>query len=250
MENANDKLQWLEYDLLSSHPQLVHAVFTRHGGVSQKPFDSLNFSESVGDHPDCVKVNRERVRNALGLSALMVAHSVHGSDVAEITEKNQHLTHSVDALITKETSIGLAVTHADCQAALFYDPVKQAIGIAHAGWRGSVQNIYSKTIDAMKGAFQSEPSDLMVCISPSLGPDHAEFKQYREELPESFWTFQVQPNFFNFWEISTMQLIQAGVHSKHIEIAGICSVCSSKDYFSHRSEKKTGRNASIIALRS
>ncbi len=248
MENAKDNLQWLEYDLLESYPQVVHGVFTRHGGLSQEPFSSLNASMSVGDHPDSVKANRGKIMQELNVEHLVIAQATHGIEVSRVTAENVGKGHPADALMTTEKNVGIGVTHADCQAAFFYDPAHEAIAVAHSGWRGSVQNIYANVVEAMKREFKTNPADLIVCISPSLGPDHAEFLNYKKELPEEFWAFQKKPHYFDFWEISKMQLTACGVSPKKIEIAGICSFCTEKDYFSHRREKKTGRNVSVISL--
>jgi YfiH family protein len=155
-----------------------------------------------------------------------------------------------DAIFTTERNLGIAVTHADCQAAIFYDPVHEAIGVVHAGWRGSVQNIYARLFDTMHREIGTQPHNLLVCISPSLGPDHAEYKNYKQDFPESFWSFQSKPNHFNFWEISKKQLQECGILEKNIEISGVCTYCSPEECFSYRREKETGRNATVVGLRS
>ncbi len=248
MENAKDKLEWLEFDLLEPYSHVAHGVFTRHGGMSEEPFASLNVSASVGDHPDSVKVNREKIIKALELGHLVIPHLTHGIDVARVTADNVGQVLQADALFTTEKNIGIGVTHADCQAAFFYDPAHEAIAVAHSGWRGSVKNIYANVVETMKRELGTKPEELIVCISPSLGPDHAEFVNHEKELPKEFLAFQKNPNHFDFWEISKMQLTGAGVAAQNIEVAGICSFCREQDYFSHRRDKKTGRNASVISL--
>ena len=85
-------------------------------------------------------------------------------------------------------------------------------------------------------------------ISPSLGPQSAEFTHYRHELPESFWAFQINPNYFNFWEISRWQLETEGILPHHIQIAEIDTRSTPEDYFSYRREKISGRHGSFIEL--
>jgi YfiH family protein len=245
---SKDKLEWLEFEQLEPYPHVLHGVFERHGGTSHGPYASLNVSDSAGDHPDSVKYNRDEIRKSLGLDHLIFPHATHGIGVARITKENWSKVHQADALITTEKKIGLAITHADCQAALFFDPKNQAVAILHAGWRGSVQNIYAVLIEALKQQVGSSPKDLLVCISPSLGPCHAEFKNYKEELPQEFWPYQVKPHFFDFWAITKMQLLASGIPEKNIEFADICTYCTPDDYFSFRREKQCGRNASVIAL--
>ncbi len=249
MEPGSGKIQWMDFKVFEQHSHVAHGFFSRHGGVSEGPFASLNLSEAVGDHPDRVKVNRERLRQEIGVSHLVFPNQNHGVEVARIDRNNVEKAHRGDALFTTEPGIGLAVTHADCQGAVFFDPAHQAIAVAHVGWKGSVQNVYGTLIEALKRALGTKAEDLIVGISPSLGPDHAEFENYKRELPQEFWAFQPKPHYFDFWEISKHQLLSAGVREKNIEIAKICTYCAEKDFFSYRREKKTGRNATVIAMK-
>ena len=250
MEFGKEKLQWLEYELLEQFPHILHGTFSRHGGVSPEPFNALNAGSSeTADKPENIKTNRELIRKALNIPKLIYPHQTHGVNVQRVTAKNFGDTPHADAIYTTEKGIGLGVTHADCQAAIFYDPVHEAIAVVHSGWRGSVQNIYARLIDTMHRELGTQPHNLVVCISPSLGPDHAEFKNYRHELPKDFWDFQKKPLYFDFWGISKMQLAKCGVLDKNVEIAGICTYCSHDDYFSYRHEKDTGRNATVVAMK-
>ncbi len=150
--------------------------------------------------------------------------------------------------MTEKRGVGLGVRHADCQAAIFYDPKKHVIAGVHAGWRGNVKNIYKKTIQQMKRTYGTNPKDLIVCISPSLGPSNAEFTNYKTELPESFWRFKEQECHFNLWEIASGQLIELGVPEDQIEIASICTFDHENDFFSFRRERKTGRNLTLCGI--
>ena len=246
MEFDKSKLGWLEFDLLKGRP-LAHGVFARGGGTSVGPYKSLNVSDSVGDQPDCVKVNRERIRHTLNADHLIIPHQEHGVNIVRITKNNAHQTHHADAIFTTEKKIALGVTHADCQAAIFYDPEHHAIALVHAGWRGNVQNIYAKVVDALKHQLGTDPRHLIACISPSLGPDHAEFENYKKELPQDFWSFQVKPHYFDLWQVAKMQLSGCGISDKNIEIANLCTFCN-EDYYSYRRDKTTGRNATVAVL--
>lgn len=248
MDFAKDRLEWLEFDLLKPYPWIAQAVFLKHGGTSQGPFSSLNLSDKVGDHPDSLKVNRETVKKSLGIPEIVYANQEHTANVIEVTSATTKLPPA-DALFTRVKNLGIAVTHADCQAAIFYDPVNEVIAVAHAGYKGLGLNIYKNTIDALKKFVKTNPQDLLVCISPSLGPDHAEYINYKTELPESFWEYQVKPKHFDFWTIGKNQLMDEGVQEKNIELVKTCTFCESKDYYSHRREKKTGRHATIVAMR-
>lgn len=239
-------IAWLEFPLFQPFPNLVHGVFLRHGGSSSGEFTSLNFSTSVGDSPAAVHANEKKALNLLGLTSAVRGKLCHGKQVALVNDATSP-DFPCDGLLTKTPDIGLLITHADCQAAIFYDPVKCVLANVHAGWRGSIQNIYAETIRLMQlqGCCSS---DIRVGISPSLGPDEAEFIHYNTELPEQFWRFQIKPKHFDFWSISRMQLEEAGVLPHHIEIAAISTYANPKDYYSYRRDKKTGRHATIAAL--
>lgn len=248
IQKSQDGLNWLLFDLLRNEKDVVHGVFTRKGGVSSGAFDSLNMSVFVGDQEDNVQTNMNKVKEALGITYLRKPKLIHGADIGKINEKDEELYGMYDAVMTNCLDVGVMITHADCQAAVFYDPINKVIANAHAGWRGSVLNIYEKVIAALKTSYGSDAKNLLVCISPSLGPDDAQFLNYKTELPESFWEYQVKPFYFDFWAISKMQLMQCGVLPHHIEIAGI-STYSHSDFFSHRRDKPTGRNGTVIALK-
>ncbi len=151
-----------------------------------------------------------------------------------------------DAFVT-EQPVGLMIQQADCQAVIFHDPVKRVIGAAHVGWRGSVAGMIGETVRTMTDNFDSDPADLLAAVSPSLGPCCGEFVNYRQEFPEWMHRFQVRPDHFDFWEISRMQLQEAGVAATNITVAGVCTCCSN-DYFSYRRLRGTGRCATIIGL--
>lgn len=245
IRKKKDGIEWLEFELLADFPHLIHGVFLRVGGASDFPFDSLNLGDATGDHHVHVTHNRRRICEVFCLERLIFGKQTHGDVVLEVPADDHKLRISCDGLITKVPNIGLAIQHADCQAAIFYDPIEKIIANVHCGWRGSVQNIYAKTVSQLG----SRPENLLVCISPSLGPTAAEFIHYQRELPPSFFSFQIRPTYFDFWTISRMQLQQAGVLPHHIEIANICTVSNPKEFFSYRREKKTGRNATVVGFR-
>ncbi|MBI3900904.1 MAG: peptidoglycan editing factor PgeF [Chlamydiia bacterium] len=247
--SQKEKLEWLEFDLLAPYSHVRHGVFSRHGGTSKGSFDSLNLSDAVGDTPDRVKENREILRKTIDVPKILYANQAHGVMAHRITAKNiEDKLPAADALFTTEKNVGLAITHADCQAVLFYDPVHEAIGIAHAGWKGIVQNIFARLIEAMHREIGTQAHNLLVAISPSLGPDHAEFKNYKQELPQDFWEFQTKPLHFDLWAVSKKLLNECGVLDKQIEVSETCTFCNQSDYFSYRAQKETGRNATILSL--
>ena len=242
-------VHWMQFDLLSDIPGILHGVFLRHGGVSTGTFNSLNVGFKGGDTHENVSANVSLIKKALGISTMMLAKQMHSATVAKIGSNYQVSEDHCDALMSSLPDIGMLIAHADCQAAIFYDPINHVAANVHSGWRGSVQNIYAETVMEMRKAYNTSPQELLVCISPSLGPEHSEFVNYRTELPENFWEYQIKPNYFDFWGISQMQLRECGVLPHHIEIAGISTYGNTQDCFSYRREKVTGRNGTVIALK-
>ncbi len=244
-----DGIKWLEFEQLQEFSDLVHGVFLRHGGVSTAPYGSLNLGGGSGDDLGSVTENRQIVANILGIKELMTGFFVHGDQVACMPHEKELTEKGCDGLATAQRDLGLMVTHADCQAAIFFDPIRKAVANVHCGWRGSVQNIYANTVRHLKERYNSRPEDLLVCISPSLGPESAEFIHYKTELPEVFQSFQVRPNYFDFWGISKMQLEECGIQAAHIEVAQQCTFRGEGDFFSYRRNKKTGRHGTVVALK-
>jgi YfiH family protein len=227
---------------------LVHGVFGRHGGVGAAPYHSLNLSFGVGDDPTTVLANRALLKKALELTTLVSARQVHGDRVLAITTQPaaDFEAEGYDALITN-CRTGLMVQQADCQAVIIHDPDTPALGLAHAGWRGSVAGIIGGTVRAMTETFGSDPARLRAAISPSLGPCCAEFVDYRRELPAWMHDFQVRDDYFDFPAITARQLAVAGVSPERISRAGLCTRCTA-DYFSYRRDRVTGRFATVAAL--
>ncbi len=245
-------LLFYRFPLLSEFPGIIHGVFTRQGGRSQPPFDTLNLSFTVGDEPGDVRHNRGIVREALGLAEMVSVGQVHGGNALVLTSRSERQesgeVQGIDILITDVPGWGLMIKQADCQAVLLYDPRRRVIANIHCGWRGNVQNVLGQAVRRLVQTFGCRPPDLRAAISPSLGPCCAEFQNYRHELPEAFWGYQVRPNHFDLWRLSRDQLREGGLRREHIQIAGICSRCREQEFFSYRRRRQTGRNATVAAL--
>jgi YfiH family protein len=248
-----------EFELFQSFPNIKHGCFSRKGGISSPPFDSLNVQYFPEENAAYVMENRLRIQKNLGISAPLIdLEQVHKTDIAIISSSTQEGEFSpekltlplgkFDAVITDVPHVGLMIKHADCQACLIYDPNNEVIAAIHCGWRGNVQNIYGKVVEKLVARWGSSPESLIACVTPSLGPCHAEFKAWKIELPESFWKFQISENHFDLWSTAEEQLLTSGIRKNHIEIARICTYEEKDFFFSFRREPLTGRNATCIVL--
>jgi polyphenol oxidase len=238
--------------LLEAFPEVVHGFFTRQGGRSPAPYDSLNLSFSVGDQPGQVAVNHSLVQQALRLSGLASVTQMHGRQEAVVREADPAPATALpaaDILITLQPALGLLIKQADCQAVMLYDPRRRVIANIHCGWRGQVQNVLGEAVSRLRELFGTQPPDLYAAIGPSLGPCCAEFRNFRRELPPHLWTYQVRPSYFDLWQLSRDQLIAAGLQLPRIDLAGRCTRCHPEEFYSYRRQKLTGRQGAVLALR-
>lgn len=249
MEFEKKELSWVEYDLLKDHPNIEARTFQRHGGISEKNFFSLNLSNKVGDHPDSVKVNVQKVKESLGVSNIVFPNQTHSNKVLEVTKDSFHKNLDADALVTNEKDIALAILHADCQACFFYDPEYKVIAIAHASYKNLSKGIYKNTIDFMEEKFNSRPENILACISPSICEKHSEIKDFEKIFPKDFWQYQVKPNFFDLKKMALDLLKESNITEDNIEISNDCTYLDEENYFSVKRDHKTGRHGSFIFLK-
>jgi polyphenol oxidase len=246
---------FLQFSAFNAHPEVVHGIFTREGGESHSPFDSLNVSYGVGDREDLVDANRRSIARCMDEVELIFIRQVHGTDVLVVTEEacqnngSKTMPSQGDAMVTEARGKAISIQTADCQPVLLFDPVGKVAANAHSGWRGSIGNIVGRTVAVMTERFGSLPGDIIAGVGPSLGPCCAEFKNYQLEIPEALWGYKNQSVYFDFWALTRDQLMDAGLSASNIEIAGICTKCHGDRFFSYRQNKITGRCAAVIGLK-
>jgi YfiH family protein len=249
-------LSYLQFPHLAAFEGIWHGIFTRQGGCSPAPYDSLNVSLGVGDHSENVHENRRRILSCSGGSELVFTNQLHGVKVLALKKGDRSdvtidrkPTLEGDALVTDIRGKALVIKVADCQSVMMVDPVRQVIANVHAGWRGSIHNIITNTIDTMKEKFGCRPDEIHAGVGPSLGPCCGEFIHYKEEIPEAFWKYRVGKVHFDFWAVSHDQLCEAGVKADNIYLSNACTKCHTHRYFSYRGEGETGRFAAVITLK-
>ena len=238
---------------------LVHGVFTRQGGVSPAPWDSLNMGGYLGDDLENTYRNRVRAFEAFGRDPESVfdVWQVHSAEViCSNIPRPHHAPHQkADAILTDNPEITLFMRFADCVPILFHDPVKQVVGIAHAGWQGTVKRVVAATVNEMSAVYGSCPADIRAGIGPSIAAHHYEVgsevvQRVRETFgsaAESLLPSQNGSTYFDLWAANQLLLEQSGVGQ--IEISGLCTACHPEDWYSHRGERgQTGRFGALIAL--
>jgi YfiH family protein len=250
-------------------PGVVHIVTTRTGGVSRGACASLNLGFRPHDEPEAVRENRARVCRAIGAdpAALTCGEQVHGSRVALVFEKDKGRgaldpstrIPSSDAMITDLPDIPLLILIADCAAVGMYDPANRAIGIAHAGWRGTAAGIAAETVSAMSQTFGSKPGDLHAAVSPAIGrccyrvgaDVVSAFRRFFGEPADRFFTLNKEGGtHLDLEQAIAYQLTNMGVKRENIETAGLCTACHTDLFYSYRGEGSgTGRFGSVMMLR-
>jgi len=253
------------------HENITHFVTTRSGGNSGPPFESMNLGLSSGDNPIRVMENRRRLAAALdfNVECMVSSWQVHGDKVRIITldSISEDASYcripkvSADAMISDVPNICLTVVVADCAPVMFYDPVKKIIGIAHAGWRGTVKSIVSRVVENLERTFGCDPGNILTAVGPSIGPCCYEVgPEVIGEVESSFGRVdglikKIDKNdkngkgYFDLWAANRRLLIESGIREENIEMAEQCTMCHHDTFFSYRYHgKKSGRMAAGIML--
>lgn len=247
---------------------VAHAFTTRVGGVSLAPYSSLNLGLHVSDDPLKVVANRRRICSLLGLdvSNLVAGQQVHGDLVITVgaAEAGRGATSlddalpGVDALVTSESTVLLSSYYADCVPLLFLDPVRRVIALAHAGWKGTVQDIGAKTVQHMVKNHGCIVEDILAAVGPAIGACCYEVDApvmqaverclsggpvpARSGRPGRWW--------LDLPEVNYRLLLGAGVRAENITMACCCTACHNDLFFTYRKQNgPTGRMASLIMLK-
>jgi YfiH family protein len=266
VEREDAGVPWYAFAGLDDGTRLLTAVSTRAGGVSQGEFGTLNVSASVGDDPERWRANRARLYRALDVRPERVAYvrQVHGNCVVEATDLDYLASSSkqgvaADAQMTNEPGVCLFLTFADCVPILLYASRQEAIGVAHAGWRGTLAGVASVLARAMVVRYGCQLGELRAAIGPSIGPccyevgaevarpfverrigavanghDRGRSQRWRVDLADA----------------NRRQLVELGLDEANVECCRVCTACNVDRFFSHRAQHgKAGRFAVLAMLR-
>ncbi len=239
-------------DIFKNFPQIITAQSTRQGGVSEGALASLNLSFRVGDEEERVLENRRRFYGSLNidLSELATSRQVHGDRIVYAIEPAEY--EGFDALITDRRRVFLSVSIADCAPILIFDAAHEVVAAVHAGWRGTVEGIVHKTLEAMQIHFGTAPPDCFAfigaCIDACSYEVDADVADY---FPDTFKRFDPAKNKFlvDLKAGNRDQLLAFGIPETQIEISPFSTVLHNEYFFSHRAEKgKTGRMMAVIGM--
>ncbi len=255
--SENDGIRYFTFDIFP--PALTQAVFTRRGGVSPAPWETLNVGGTVGDDAARVQENRSRSFGAVGrrVESSFDVWQVHSADavVAQAPRRPEEPHQKADIIFTDKPDVTLYMRFADCVPIFLYEPHSGVVGLVHAGWLGTVRGATRAAVESMVREYDVRPADILAGIGPSIGPDHyevgpdvvAQVEQAFAKESQQLIERREGRTYLDLWTANKIQLQLAGV--EQVETAGLCTACHLDDWFSHRAEKgKTGRFGALIAL--
>lgn len=266
--NSPDTVPYLTYNSLSEINFINHAFSTRLGGVSAGEFTSMNMAFNRGDNPESVTENYKRICKSAGFDfdSLTASAQDHNTFVRAVTSENKGVgiykprdLQSVDALITNEKGVTLVTYYADCTPLFFVDTKQKAIGLAHAGWRGTVGRIGEKVVNKMTELYGTNPADLVAAIGPAISVCCYEVDKpcadnfyALSDLDSSRFVFPKENGKYmiDLLETNRQILVAAGVKNENITVSDVCTNCNSELLWSHRATKgKRGTMSAFMCIK-
>ena len=246
----------------SARPEIDHGFSARIGGVSKAPFEGLNLSFTNDNRADVME-NYRRFSHCAGFpdDSMVMDSYEHGITVIKVDCRDRGRGYTreslppCDGLITNDPNVTLITGHADCMAFYFFDPVKKAVGLCHAGWRGALGRIGGNVIAQMTNAYGSDPRDILCGVGPSICPKCFEVG---EDVCSDFEAaFPICPlrgingrgnPTVDLWQVAVCQFLERGVAADHIFLMGVCTM-ETANLYSYRREGRTGGMAAYLRLK-
>ncbi|MBQ9234712.1 MAG: peptidoglycan editing factor PgeF [Lachnospiraceae bacterium] len=260
----------IKYKIFDGYDKLVTGFSTKLGGVSRAHLYSLNLSFTRGDEADNVIENHKRFAKAVGydIERLVFSNQVHGTNIRVIDSEEDagkgmikvSDIKEVDGLVTNLSNIPLMTFYADCVPIYYYDKVNNVIGLVHSGWKGTVSNIAGKMVQTMQEVYNSNPSDIVCAIGPSICKncyevDDVVIDRVKESFNEEEYKQIVEEKQDGKYQLDLhlackINLMNAGILEENIAMPDLCTCCNNNILYSHRaSNGKRGNLAAVIMLK-
>ena len=243
---------------------VAHGFSTRLGGISEGMWASLNLGVSRGDDSDHVRENYRRFLTAIGAQGprMAMSNQVHENHVRVITKADvkedpyEKVSYEADGLVTDLPGVTLVIFSADCLPILYYDPVRQVVAAAHAGWRGTAADIAGAVVRKMEEVYGCDPQNILAAIGPGIGPCCFET---HEDVPNAMMAAFSTPvlKYLHIQEngkysvdlkgINAMRLEKAGIPTENIGVCELCTSCHPDLFWSHR-QVGTNRGSMAAAI--
>lgn len=230
IEKHKDEILYYEIEGFEFKDRFKHVFSTRIGWNQEKIFKDLG---------NVLEISQDKIYRG---------KQVHGTDVLVIKDQDYRkvFKEEKDGFVTNIKGIALSTYHADCVPIYFYDTKKNVIGLAHGGWKGTLNNISRSIIEKMVKEFGSKVEDIMVAIGPSIGICCYEIgedveKLFVEKYPkvEDIIIKKDGKMYLDLWKVNRVNLINLGVREENIYNSHICTSCRTDRLYSYRKEKGT-----------
>lgn len=245
-----------------------HCFTTRLGGCSEGILDSLNLSFTRGDKEENVRENYRRLAQAMDIEydSFVFSDQTHTINVLRVGKEDMgngllypQKFADVDGFVTNEKGVTLTTFYADCVPLYFIDPVHEAIGLSHSGWRGTVKRMGKATLEKMQAEFGSNPAEVICAIGPCICQECYEVSaDVAEQFMEAFSGREQEilidkkngKYLLDLWKANEIVLTEAGVLPENLAVTNVCTCCNPKVFYSHRASKgKRGNLAAVMALK-
>lgn len=247
--------------------RLIVGFSTRKNGYSMKPYDSLNVGLHVLDEEEKVILNRKEIADFLQIPLLnwVFSEQVHSNVIKKVTKKDcgagsSQLASAIkgaDGLYTKESNVMLASLYADCVPLYFYSPNHKLVGLAHAGWKGTVGKIGPNMVRLWTEDEGISIDSIYVAIGPAISQESYEVDDFvmdkvKEVITDSSQLPYKKVNKTNYLldlkQLNKQLLVAAGINEKQIFVSNYCTYKADELFFSYRRNKQTGRMMSFIGM--
>ena len=243
-------MEILYSSVFKNFPELIFGFSTKIGLNRKAPF-YFNMSFSVGDKTENVIENRVAFFTSIGLNPEQIAYQkqIH-SDIIKFVEKPGNVGES-DALITKYSNIGLAVSTADCTPIFIYDKENKVIAAVHSGWRGTQKRILKKTLSNLSHHFNSKAENIFAFIGPSISQKNYEIgKDVAVLFDQKYLNFENEKIYLDVSGANVDMLLGFGIPKEQIEVSGLCTFAEKDLLHSYRRDGNiSGRAFGVIALK-
>jgi len=240
---------------------LTQQTMCHHLVTQKEPTAPYSFSLALhtNEEPSQILKNRNLLKEYFPKMNFVVANQTHSSNIHIVTksqeigwQKLEEAIEDCDALITNQPNIMLTILTADCVPILLLDPKQKVVSAIHAGWKGTEQEIVFKTVEKMKEKFNSNPSDIIAGVAPSIGKCCYEVDwnvaQHFENIENAYEKIG-EKYMLDLPYINKSQLLKAGLKEENIELSNVCTACEVEHYFSYRKENGcAGRFMSMIGI--
>lgn len=266
-DEMSQDLPYIQFEHWKAHKQLIHCFTTKLGGVSQGEWMSLNLGFNGGDEHENVVENYKIVCRGLEVpfESLVLSKQIHENHICEVKSEDkgngilqENKWSSADGIYTSEKDITLVTHYADCVPLFFYAPKYPMVGMAHAGWRGTVGEIGKEMAKIWHETHGIAYEDIEVVVGPSIGPCCFEVhddvaSEFINKFGDAEFIVENKSNGkynINLWECNKQSLLNTGILEENIYISEKCTCCMDDVFFSHRkTQGRRGTLGAFMALR-